>query len=151
MGSGTSHKPPHHNNKNTAPTRARHAKHTLPPPPAQVGLVTFGTHVHVHELGFAECPKAYVFRGTKEYGPQQVQDQLGLASQAAQRRGPPSPMKGPTPGGRPGNRCAGRAGGQAGGGGSGMVSLGARAAQEGRVVGRVADPGVWWLAVSTSE
>lgn len=34
----------------------------------------------------------------------QVQDQLGLASQAAQRRGPPSPMKGPTPGGRPGNR-----------------------------------------------
>ncbi|GAB4820058.1 hypothetical protein N2152v2_007104 [Parachlorella kessleri] len=72
---------------------------------ALVGLVTFGTHVHVHELGFAECPKAYVFRGSKEYSPQQVQDQLGLASQAAQRRGPPSPMKGgPTPGGRPGNR-----------------------------------------------
>ena len=48
-----------------------------PPPPSlplrQVGLVTFGTHVHVHELGFSECPKAYVFRGTKDYSPAQVQ------------------------------------------------------------------------------
>lgn len=32
-----------------------------------VGLVTFGTNVVVHELGFADCPKSYVFRGTKEY------------------------------------------------------------------------------------
>lgn len=28
----------------------------------QVGLVTFGTHVHVHELGFSECAKSYVFQ-----------------------------------------------------------------------------------------
>ena len=28
----------------------------------QVGLVTYGTHVHVHELGFSECAKAYVFQ-----------------------------------------------------------------------------------------
>jgi protein transport protein SEC23 len=70
-----------------------------------VGLVTFGTHVHVHELGFAECPKAFVFRGTKDYSPAQVQEQLGLHSQAAQRRaGPASPLKGGVPGGRPGNR-----------------------------------------------
>ena len=35
----------------------------------QVGLVTFGTHVHVHELGFSECAKSYVFqvRGTAPY------------------------------------------------------------------------------------
>ena len=28
----------------------------------QVGLITFGTHVHVHELGFSECSKSYVFQ-----------------------------------------------------------------------------------------
>jgi len=33
---------------------------------------------YVHELGFAECPKAYVFRGDKELNGKQVQDQLGL-------------------------------------------------------------------------
>lgn len=38
----------------------------------QVGLVTFGTHVHVHELGFSDCPKAYVFRGSKDYSAAQV-------------------------------------------------------------------------------
>ena len=32
-----------------------------------MGLVTFGTHVHVHELGFEACPKSYVFQGSKEY------------------------------------------------------------------------------------
>lgn len=32
-----------------------------------MGLVTFGTNVMVHELGFAECPKSFVFRGSKEY------------------------------------------------------------------------------------
>lgn len=62
-----------------------------------VGLVTFGTHVHVHELGFGgDCPRVYVFRGSKEYTPAAIQDQLGLASAAAQRRGaPPSPSKHP--------------------------------------------------------
>ncbi len=38
-----------------------------------VGLITFGTMVQVHELGFTECPKSYVFKGTKDYEPQQVQ------------------------------------------------------------------------------
>ncbi len=37
-----------------------------------VGLVTFGTHVHVYELGFSECSRCHVFRGTKEYTPAQV-------------------------------------------------------------------------------
>lgn len=66
---------------------------------ALVGMVTFGTHVHVHELGFeGSCPRVYVFRGNKEYSPAAIQDQLGLASAAAQRRGaPPSPSKGGAP------------------------------------------------------
>jgi len=50
----------------------------LMPPDALVGLITFGTNVMVHELGFAECPKSYVLRGSKEYTPQMVQDLLGI-------------------------------------------------------------------------
>lgn len=33
----------------------------------QVGLVTYGTHVHVHELGFSECAKAFVFQVRPTY------------------------------------------------------------------------------------
>ncbi|CAL55059.1 Zinc finger, Sec23/Sec24-type [Ostreococcus tauri] len=51
---------------------------SLMPEDARVGLVTFGTHVHVHELGFESCPKSYVFRGNKEFTTQQVKDQLAL-------------------------------------------------------------------------
>ncbi|GLE03067.1 hypothetical protein PINS_up011946 [Pythium insidiosum] len=50
------------------------------PPDALIGLVTFGTMVHVHELGFPEVPKSYVFRGNKDFTAQQVHDMLGLAS-----------------------------------------------------------------------
>lgn len=50
----------------------------LLPEDALVGLITFGTLVQVHELGFAECPKSYVFRGDKEYPTQKVQDMLGI-------------------------------------------------------------------------
>lgn len=50
----------------------------LLPEDALVGLITFGTLVHVHELGFTDCPKSYVFRGEKEYAPQKVQDMLGV-------------------------------------------------------------------------
>ena len=39
----------------------------LLPEDAIVGFITFGTHVTVHELGYAECSKSHVFRGTKEY------------------------------------------------------------------------------------
>ena len=52
-----------------------------------MGLITYGTHVHVHELGFTECAKSYVFRGSKEYTPASVAEQLGLAGRAV--RGPP--------------------------------------------------------------
>lgn len=51
---------------------------------AYVGLVTFGTHVHVHELGFTECSKCYVFRGSKEYSSTQIAEQLGLRTAARQ-------------------------------------------------------------------
>lgn len=35
---------------------------TTLPDYVQVGLITFGTHVHVHELGFQEISKSYVFQ-----------------------------------------------------------------------------------------
>ncbi|EEA07304.1 Sec23/Sec24 trunk domain-containing protein [Cryptosporidium muris RN66] len=53
---------------------------SLMPPDALVGLITFGTVCCVHELGFSECPKSYVFRGTKDVTAQQVQVQLGLTT-----------------------------------------------------------------------
>ncbi|KAJ3008083.1 hypothetical protein NUW54_g3297 [Trametes sanguinea] len=66
---------------------------SLLPPYALVGLITFGTMTQVHELGYAECSKSYVFRGGKEYAPKQIQDMLGLSSQnrAAPRPGQPMP------------------------------------------------------------
>jgi len=36
------------------------------PEDAMIGLITYGKMVYVHELGFADCPKCYVFRGDKE-------------------------------------------------------------------------------------
>lgn len=38
----------------------------LLPENAKVGLVTFGQNVHIHELSFDDCPKSYVFRGSRE-------------------------------------------------------------------------------------
>eukprot|EP00878_Enallax_costatus_P011529 GHUV01012035.1.p1 GENE.GHUV01012035.1~~GHUV01012035.1.p1 ORF type:complete len:713 (+),score=230.46 GHUV01012035.1:401-2539(+) len=62
------------------------------PEESHVGLVTFGTHVHVHELGFSECSKCFVFRGSKEYTSAQVVDQLGMRPVAPTRPGqPPAP------------------------------------------------------------
>ncbi|CAM9090886.1 unnamed protein product [Chrysoparadoxa australica] len=62
----------------------------LLPEDALVGLITFGTNVMVHELGFSECPKSYVFLGHKEtmatkelvyttsYSAAKVQELLGI-------------------------------------------------------------------------
>lgn len=50
----------------------------LLPEDALVGLITFGTLVNVHELGFADCPKSYVFRGEKDYTIQKVQEMLSI-------------------------------------------------------------------------
>ncbi|KAK8975623.1 hypothetical protein V6N11_004999 [Hibiscus sabdariffa] len=56
----------------------------LLPEHALVGFISFGTQVQVHELGFSELSKVYVFRGSKEISKEQVLEQLGLG--AAGRR-----------------------------------------------------------------
>ncbi|KAJ6524936.1 hypothetical protein B0H19DRAFT_1340023 [Mycena capillaripes] len=68
---------------------------SLIPPYSLVGLITYGTMTQVHEIGYAECNKSYVFRGGKEYQPKQIQDMLGLSSQsrAAPRPGQPMPQQ----------------------------------------------------------
>lgn len=64
---------------------------TMIPEYALVGLVTFGTHVYVHELGFQEFPKTFVFKGSKEYTAGNMHEQLGLLhggrGQQANRKG----------------------------------------------------------------
>ena len=57
------------------------------PDNALVGFISFGTQVHVHELGFSDMNKVYIFRGSKEISKDQVLDQLGLGP--ASRRGGP--------------------------------------------------------------
>lgn len=52
----------------------------LLPDNALVGLISFGTQAYVHELGFSELSKLYVFRGDKEISKEQILDQLGLSS-----------------------------------------------------------------------
>eukprot|EP00879_Flechtneria_rotunda_P000388 GHRR01000481.1.p1 GENE.GHRR01000481.1~~GHRR01000481.1.p1 ORF type:complete len:762 (+),score=240.68 GHRR01000481.1:2399-4684(+) len=68
----------------------------LVPEQCHVGLITFGTHVHVHELGFSECSKCFVFRGSKEYASAQVIDQLGLRATAPRPGAAAQQMAGPT-------------------------------------------------------
>ncbi|XP_026457586.1 protein transport protein SEC23-like [Papaver somniferum] len=53
---------------------------TLLPDNALVGFVSFGAQVQVHELGFSDLSKVYVFRGNKEFSKEEVLDQLGLSS-----------------------------------------------------------------------
>lgn len=67
---------------------------SLLPPYALVGLITFGTMTQVHELGYTECAKSYVFRGSKDYSAKQVQDMLGLGS-GAYRPNPQQPGQQP--------------------------------------------------------
>ncbi|EPS65594.1 hypothetical protein M569_09173 [Genlisea aurea] len=43
-----------------------------------VGLITFGTYVHVHELGFGQIPKVHVFKGTKNITKDQLLEQMGF-------------------------------------------------------------------------
>lgn len=54
------------------------------PSKALVGVITFGTMVQVHEVGFSDLPKSFVFRGSKEYTTPQIQDMLGLGISTAQ-------------------------------------------------------------------
>ena len=82
----------------------------LLPEDSLVGLITFGTNVHVHELGFEGLPKCYVIRGNKEYGPQKVGQVLGCTGGAIGGAGAGGGMNGgkggappppPPPGGHP--------------------------------------------------
>ncbi|KAJ4956849.1 hypothetical protein NE237_013632 [Protea cynaroides] len=54
----------------------------LLPDNALVGFISFGTQVQVHELGFSDLTKVYVFRGSKDISKDQVLDQLGLSASA---------------------------------------------------------------------
>lgn len=78
----------------------------LLPEDALVGLITFGTLVHVHELGFSDCPKSYVFRGEKEYPTQKVQDMLGITPVRAGGVSMAGQPPGAGPAGVPGKRPA---------------------------------------------
>ena len=49
----------------------------------------------MHELGYTECAKSYVFRGSKDYAAKQVQEMLGLSTSGMRNNVPPQP-------GRPG-------------------------------------------------
>ena len=58
------------------------------------GICLKSSQTQVHEIGYAECSKSYVFRGGKEYSPKQIQDMLALSPQnrAAPRPGQPVPQ-----------------------------------------------------------
>jgi len=67
---------------------------------ARVALVTFGTHAAVHELGYPDLAKSYVFAGAKEHAPGAVAAQLGLGPgprAAAPRAGAPGAPPPPAP------------------------------------------------------
>ena len=54
----------------------------------------------VHELGYTECAKSYVFRGSKDYTAKQVQEMLGLSTSGMRtnvppQQGRPAPVMGP--------------------------------------------------------
>eukprot|EP00126_Sphaerothecum_destruens_P008410 Sdes_comp20201_c0_seq1m13515 len=53
---------------------------SLLPENSLVGLITYGTTVQFHELGYSDCSKSYIFRGTKEFSAKQIQELLGLTS-----------------------------------------------------------------------
>lgn len=59
----------------------------LLPENALVGFISFGTQVQVHELGYTDMSKVYVFRGSKEMTKDQVLEQLGLGV-SGRRPGP---------------------------------------------------------------
>ncbi|KAJ3207429.1 GTPase-activating protein S23 [Entophlyctis luteolus] len=61
---------------------------SLLPPNALVGLITFGTMTQVHELGYSDCPKSHVFRGSKEYTPKHIHEMLGLGGAQPGQRTP---------------------------------------------------------------
>ncbi|CAH9049940.1 unnamed protein product [Cuscuta epithymum] len=70
----------------------------LLPDNAMVGFISFGTQVQVHELGFSDMSKVYVFRGSKELSKDKVLEQLGLGSGGGRRAAGGGPVGVPYPG-----------------------------------------------------
>lgn len=70
---------------------------SLLPANALVGLITFGTNVAVHEIGYTECSKSYVFRGGKDYPAKQIQEMLGLSAPGLRPNAPPQQGRPPPP------------------------------------------------------
>lgn len=66
---------------------------SLLPPYALVGLITYGTMAQVHEIGYTECAKSFVFRGSKDYTSKQVQEMLGLSTAGLRPGVQPQPGK----------------------------------------------------------
>lgn len=74
------------------------AQWSVPPssytPKVQRRRKSIDVQTMVHELAYADFPKSYVFRGSKEYQPKQIADMLGLnpSNRAAPRPGQPMPV-----------------------------------------------------------
>jgi len=70
----------------------------LLPDDARVGLITFGTNLNVHELGFEGLQKSYVLRGNKEYTSANMGELLGCSMGGGMHPGatpvPPPPANG---------------------------------------------------------
>ncbi|KAL4200041.1 hypothetical protein AMTRI_Chr03g54420 [Amborella trichopoda] len=49
------------------------------PENAMVGLITFGSMVFVHDLGYGACLRAVVLRGDRDVSPQKIQELLGIS------------------------------------------------------------------------
>lgn len=56
---------------------------SLLPPNALVGIITFGTMVQVHDLGYETCPKSYIFRGDKDYPLKTLSEMLSGSASGA--------------------------------------------------------------------
>lgn len=68
---------------------------SLLPQNAVIGLITFGNMVQLHEIGFLQCPKAYVFQGLKDIDQSKFGDMLGISGgQGMQRPQNPNPQQG---------------------------------------------------------
>ncbi|KAJ8631932.1 hypothetical protein MRB53_025268 [Persea americana] len=50
----------------------------LVPEASLIGLITFGTFVQVHELGYGQIPKCFVFKGSKEVAMDQMLEQMSF-------------------------------------------------------------------------
>lgn len=64
---------------------------SLLPQDALVGLISYGKHVHIHELGYADTTKTLAFNGKKTYSAKQIQEVLGFLSpdlRAKKNQGP---------------------------------------------------------------